>query len=165
MSVAYQSYVETMERQLSQLYALSDSARLKGLDPSLKTECIIAQDIADLVEGLVGPKGVAASIRELSTKLGREEIAFKIAEQIVYGKFDRLEPEPAAETEVKEAKPTKERKVDGSLKVSADAFGQTAAFSSVKKPKKEAKKAEKEGRPPSVQEGEKVKNPEEPKEG
>ncbi len=103
MSIAYQNYVETMERQLSQLYALSDSARQKGLDPSLKTECIIAQDIADLVEGLVGPKGVAASIRELSTKLGREEIAFKIAEQIVYGKFEHLEPEPAAEQAIRTA--------------------------------------------------------------
>ena len=90
MSESYQNYVDTMESQLRQLYAISDSARQKGLDPSLKTECIIAQDIADLVEGLVGPKGVAASIRELSTKLGREEIAFKIAEQIVYGKFGPL---------------------------------------------------------------------------
>jgi len=103
MSIAYQNYVETMERQLSQLYALSDSARLKGLDPSLKTECILAQDIADLVEGLVGPKGVAASIRELNTKLGREEIAFKIAEQIVDGKFEHLEPEPAAEQAIRTA--------------------------------------------------------------
>ena len=67
MSKGYQNYVETMENELKQLYAISDSARSEGLDPSLKTECIIAQDIADLVEGLVGPKGVALSIRELSS--------------------------------------------------------------------------------------------------
>jgi len=103
MSEGYQNYVETMGKQLSQLYTISDSARIKGLDPSLKTECIIAQDIADLVEGLVGPKGVAESIRELSTKLGREEIAFKIAEQIVYGKFEHLDPEPAAEQAIRTA--------------------------------------------------------------
>ena len=103
MSESYQKYVEAMENQLRQLYAISESARVKGLDPSLKTECIIAQDIADLVEGLVGPKGVAASIRELSTKLGREEIAFKIAEQIVYGKFEPMEPEPAAEQAIRTA--------------------------------------------------------------
>ncbi len=103
MSESYRNYVDLMETQLRQLYVISDSARTKGLDPSLTTECIIAQDIADLVEGLVGPKGVAASIRELSTKLGREEIAFKIAEQIVYGKFGHLDPEPAAEQAIRTA--------------------------------------------------------------
>ena len=72
---------------LQELYALSEAARSKGLDPSLKTECIIAKDIADLVEGLVGPPGVALSIRDLGIRLQREEIAFKVAEEIVNGKF------------------------------------------------------------------------------
>ena len=58
MSVAYQNYVDSMNHQLQQLYALSEAARSKGLDPSLKTECVIANDIADLVEGLVGPTAV-----------------------------------------------------------------------------------------------------------
>jgi DNA polymerase II large subunit len=103
MSDSYRSYVESMQSELSKLYTLSEAARQKGLDPSLKTESIIAQDIADLVEGLVGPKGVAASIRELSTKIGREEIAFKICEQIVNGTFGELEPEPAAEQAIRTA--------------------------------------------------------------
>ncbi len=103
MSEGYQRYVEGMENQLKQLYTVSDTARLKGLDPSLKTECVIAQDIADLVEGLVGPKGVAASIRELNSKIQREEIAFKIAEEIVYGKFGHMEPEVAAEQAIRTA--------------------------------------------------------------
>jgi DNA polymerase II large subunit len=103
MSKGYHSYIETIENQLQQLYAISESARSKGLDPSLKTECVIAKDIADLVEGLVGPKNVASSIRELSAKLQREEIAFKIAEEIVYGKFGRLEPESAAEQAIRTA--------------------------------------------------------------
>ncbi len=103
ISKGYQNYVETMENQLKQLYAISDSARSKGFDPSLKTECIIAQDIADLVEGLVGPKEVALSIRELSTKMQREEIAFKVAEEIVYGKFGHMEPEKAAEQAIRTA--------------------------------------------------------------
>ena len=87
ISKGYQNYVDTMENELKRLYAISDSARSEGLDPALKTECIIAKDIADLVEGLVGPKGVALSIRELSSKIQREEIAFKVAEEIVLGKF------------------------------------------------------------------------------
>ncbi|MCW4010825.1 MAG: DNA polymerase II large subunit [Candidatus Bathyarchaeota archaeon] len=103
MSAAYRSYVDSMGSELSRLYAISESARQKGLDPALKVESIIAQDIADLVQGLVGPKGVAASIRELSTKIGREEIAFKIAEQIVTGKFGEMEPEKAAEQAIRTA--------------------------------------------------------------
>ncbi len=76
-----------MRRQLKELYAISDSARAKGLDPALKTECIEAQDIADLVEGLVGPKNVALSIRRLSGQTSREEVAFKVAQEIAQGKF------------------------------------------------------------------------------
>jgi DNA polymerase II large subunit len=92
-----------MENELKRLYAISDSARSKGLDPALKTECIVAQDIADLVEGLVGPKRVALSIREWSAKMPREEIAFKIAEEITQGKFGVLDPERAAEQAIRTA--------------------------------------------------------------
>ncbi|MBN1358275.1 DNA polymerase II large subunit [Candidatus Bathyarchaeota archaeon] len=103
MSAGYQNYVETMENQLKQLYAISERARSIGLDPSLKTECVIAHDIADLVEGLVGPKDVGISIRELSTKMQREEIAFKIAEEIINGKFGRMDPETSAEQAIRTA--------------------------------------------------------------
>ncbi len=94
-----------MDNELKRLYAISDSARSKGLDPALKTECIVAQDIADLVEGLVGPKDVAVSIRELSTKMPREEVAFKVAQQIAQGKFAKTEqrPEQFAEQAIRTA--------------------------------------------------------------
>ena len=103
ISKNYQIYVKTMEDQLKQLYAISDSARSKGLDPTLKTECIVAKDIADLVEGLVGPKGVALSIRDWSAKMPREEIAFKVAEEITLGKFGSINPEQAAEQAIRTA--------------------------------------------------------------
>ena len=103
MSEDYQHYIDAMENQLKHLYVISESARSIGIDPSLKTECIIAKDIADLVEGLVGPKEVAISIRELSAKMQREEIAFKIAEQIIYGNFGHMEPEAAAEQAIRTA--------------------------------------------------------------
>ena len=103
MSERYKRYIAEMDQDLQELYALSDGARSKGLDPSLKTECIIAKDIADLVEGLVGPKGVAVSIREFAAKIQREEIAFKIAEEIVHGKFGHMEPETAAEQAIRTA--------------------------------------------------------------
>jgi DNA polymerase II large subunit len=103
ISEAYQRYIHELEQGLRDLYTLSETARSKGLDPALKTECIIAKDIADLVEGLVGPVGVAVSIRELGDQLQREEIAFKVAEEIVYGKFGHMEPEAAAEQAIRTA--------------------------------------------------------------
>jgi len=103
MSSAYAEYASGLEKQLEQLYEISRKAREKGLDPWPKPECEIAKDMADLVEGLVGPKGVAQRIRELSAKLPREELAFKIAEEIVYGKFGHMEPEAAAEQAIRTA--------------------------------------------------------------
>jgi DNA polymerase II large subunit len=107
LSQSYQNYIDDLKRQLKELYAISDSARAKGLDPALKTECLEAQDIADLVEGLVGPKGVALSIRKLSSQISREEVAFKVAQEIAQGKFtpigEEQTPEELAEQAIRTA--------------------------------------------------------------
>jgi DNA polymerase II large subunit len=103
MSESYRRYVDGLDEELTRLYAISKEARGKGLDPSLSPECTVANDLADLVEGLVGPAGVAESIRELSSKLPWEELAFKVTEQIVYGKHGHMEPEAAAEQAVRTA--------------------------------------------------------------
>ncbi len=103
MSDGYKRYVERLEQELERLIAISEHAREKGFDPSLKIESIVAKDLADLVEGLVGPTGVGTSIRELSLKMPREELAFKTAEEIVYGKFGHFEAEPAAERAIRTA--------------------------------------------------------------
>ncbi|MCK4669505.1 DNA polymerase II large subunit, partial [Candidatus Bathyarchaeota archaeon] len=103
MSKAYKQYVRRLETKLEDLLITSRKAREKALDPALKPECGIAKDLADLVEGLVGPKRVAESIRQLSIRLPREELAFKIAEEIIYGKFGHMEPEAAAEQAIRTA--------------------------------------------------------------
>ncbi|MGZ7135454.1 MAG: DNA polymerase II large subunit, partial [Methanobacterium sp.] len=58
-------------------------ARLKGYDIELEPEVPLAKDLAERVEGLVGPKGVAKRIKELEEEYSREEAAFKIAREIV----------------------------------------------------------------------------------
>ncbi len=103
MNRNFTKYVKDLERQLEQLYLICKKSRAKGFDPKLKPECEVARDLADLVEGLVGPKGVAERIRELSKTLPREDLAFKIAEEIVYGRFGHLEPEEAAEQAIRTA--------------------------------------------------------------
>lgn len=103
MSGGYRRYAESLEGELEGLYEVARKARVKGLDPSLKPESEVGKDLAELVEGLVGPSGVAMSIRSLGEKLPREELAFKIAEEIVYGKFGHLETQNAAEQAVRTA--------------------------------------------------------------
>jgi len=103
MSEVYRQYVESLENRLRTLYDISEKSHERGLDPTLHTECTAAKDLAALVEGLVGPKGIAESIRELNSKLPREELAFKITEEIVYGKFGHMEPEAAAEQAIRTA--------------------------------------------------------------
>jgi DNA polymerase II large subunit len=103
MGEAYRQYVEDLEHTVECLYAISEKTHQKGVDPSLHTECVVAKDLADLVEGLVGPSGVAESIRLLSSKLPREELAFKVTEEIVFGKFGHMEPEVAAEQAIRTA--------------------------------------------------------------
>jgi len=103
MSKEHQQYVSTLENKLASIYETAKKAREKGFDPSLHPEPKVAKDLAELVEGLVGPQGVAESIRNLSKKLPREELAFKIAEEIVYGKFGHMDASEAAEQAIRTA--------------------------------------------------------------
>ncbi|MDH5596345.1 MAG: DNA polymerase II large subunit, partial [Candidatus Bathyarchaeota archaeon] len=103
MSEEHQQYTSTLEKKLASIYEIAKKAREKGFDPSLHPEPKVAKDLAELVEGLVGPQGVAESIRNLSKKLPREELAFKIAEEIVYGKFGHMSAGEAAEQAIRTA--------------------------------------------------------------
>jgi len=103
MSRQYQEYTASLETQLQQVYEIAKKARTKGLDPALSPEIEVAQDMASLVEGLAGPPGVAERIRELSKEMPREELAFKIAEEVVYGRFGHLRAQGAAEQAIRTA--------------------------------------------------------------
>lgn len=103
MSREYQEYFSLLESQLEKVYQFARKAREKRLDPSSTPEPEIAKDMASLVEGLVGPSGVAESIRELSKKLPREELAFKIAEEAIYGKFGHMDACEAADQAIRTA--------------------------------------------------------------
>ena len=103
MSKEHQQYVSILESDLERIYEVARKAREKGLDPALNPEPEVAKDLAELVEGLVGPSGVAENIRELCEKLPREEVAFKVAEEIVRGKFGHLDEQEAAEQAIRTA--------------------------------------------------------------
>lgn len=97
-------YNQTITTFLKQAFKIAEQARAKHLDPLDRPEPKIALDLAERVEELVGPKGVAERIRELGEQMGsREEVAFKIVEEIVFGRFGHMEEEAGAEQAVRTA--------------------------------------------------------------
>jgi len=103
MSKEYKKYAAFLKKSLENIYAIAIKAREKGFDPILVPEPEVAMDLAELVEGLVGPKGVAESIRDLSQKMSREALAFEIAEHIIRGKFGPMDVRESAEQAIRTA--------------------------------------------------------------
>jgi len=85
------SYFESLLSEVKRIYEIAEECRRKGYDPIDQVEIPLARDMADRVEGLVGPKGVASRIRELVNKYGKEPAALEIAKEIVEGKFGKEE--------------------------------------------------------------------------
>ena len=90
-------YFVQIERGLHSLYEIAKRARSKGIDPSLEPEPYVAKDLAEMVERLVGPPGVAERIRELSKIMHPHEMALVIASDIILAKFGHTNSEDAAE--------------------------------------------------------------------
>jgi DNA polymerase II large subunit len=102
MSKEYERYFSNIEDNLRKLYEVAAQARSRGLDPVLTPEPEVTHDIAERVEKLIGPPGVGERIRELET-MDRREMAFKVAEEIVHGRFARIEREKAADQAIRAA--------------------------------------------------------------
>jgi len=78
-------YFERLEKETQELYAIANEARSKGKDVEVETEIPLAKDLAERVEGLIGPKGVANRMKEIEAEkegISREEIAFQITREI-----------------------------------------------------------------------------------
>ncbi len=89
-----QKYFDDLKAQAEQCLSISVETHRRGLDPELKPEIIMTEDLAARVEGLVGPKGIAQRIREVA-ELGqsREILSLTIAQELVkeMSKKNRLE--------------------------------------------------------------------------
>jgi len=102
LSREYEAYHSRLRSELDRLYEIAGEARAKGLDPVTRPESELTEDMAERVEKLVGPEGIAERIRELES-MDRYEMAFKVAEEIIYGRFGSLERERAAEKAIRTA--------------------------------------------------------------
>jgi DNA polymerase II large subunit len=96
-SETMQKYFGTLEADLKKIFEVANEARSVGVDPVAFTEIHPAKDLASRVEVLLAPEGVADRIRELNETEDRDQVAFKIAEEIVNGKYGVMERGETAE--------------------------------------------------------------------
>ena len=97
-------YHDNLLKEVEKVYEIARKARSKGLDPSLEVEIPIARNMAERVERLLHLEGIAERIVELEKEgLSREKVCFKIAEEIVDGKFGKFERLQAIDLAVRSA--------------------------------------------------------------
>ncbi|NHI90356.1 MAG: DNA polymerase II large subunit [Candidatus Thorarchaeota archaeon] len=101
----YDRYFAALNEEIHTLYAIADTARFQGFDPTTRVEIPPAHDVAARVEAtLEGPIGVAKRIRELQEGKTREEVAFTVAKEIAEGKLGGItDAEKAADKAVRVA--------------------------------------------------------------
>ena len=74
------AYFKALEDDAKECYVIAGQARDMGYDPDTRIEMPLTRDLAERVESLVGPPGIAGTIRELAKKNDRERLAIEIAE-------------------------------------------------------------------------------------
>jgi len=91
----FAEYYAQIVEKVKEEYRIASEVRKKLGTVVDKVETIIAEDMAERVELLVGPQGIAEKIRFLKNKLSRERLAFKLAEDIIYSSIGKLKEEVA----------------------------------------------------------------------
>ncbi|MDW8021180.1 MAG: DNA polymerase II large subunit [Nitrososphaerota archaeon] len=79
----YQEYRQHIRALFEEAYRVAAEARRRIASPTSEIEVSLAEDIAERVELLVGPKGVAEKIRRYIRELPPEKLAFKLAEELI----------------------------------------------------------------------------------
>lgn len=81
-------YFRTLDEQVARQYEIAGAARKKGLDPSTEVEAQPTRNLAERVEGLVGPKYIADEIKKAQEEgLAREKIVERIIDWILKGTY------------------------------------------------------------------------------
>jgi len=97
-------YFQKLEDEVNYLYEIAKEARAKGFDPELEPEIHLAKDVAGKVEGLIGIKGIGKRIQSLGEQMDRENVAFKIAQEVASGRFgEGLQEEKKADLAIRAA--------------------------------------------------------------
>lgn len=92
MSEDMKEYFKLIQNKVNECYDIAIQARKQGYDPEEYVESPQARDLAGRVEKLVGPNGVAESIRQLKNNgLSEDQIVFKVVTQILDKKIGNIE--------------------------------------------------------------------------
>ncbi|MFX0116979.1 MAG: DNA polymerase II large subunit, partial [Candidatus Hodarchaeota archaeon] len=96
-------YFKALTEEVRHSYQIAEEARRRGPDPGSSVEIPLATTMAERVEGLVGPKGVAKEIEKLASQGHSSiKIALKIADQILHEKYGSSSlPEKTAEQAIR----------------------------------------------------------------
>lgn len=96
-------YNQFLQKEFWEAYNYAVYAKENGYDPEKKPESIISFSQAETIEQILGLKGFKERFEELKKTLPPIEIPFKIAEDIILGRFGSFSGEKAAELALKAA--------------------------------------------------------------
>jgi DNA polymerase II large subunit len=86
--VEIEDYFRMLDEHVAKQYDIAGAARKKGLDPSNEVEAQPTRNMAERVEGLVGPKYIADEIKKAQEeKLSREKIVERVIDWILKGTY------------------------------------------------------------------------------
>ena len=94
-------YFDILDRKVSEAMNTANKARSKGKDPETEVEIKLAAGIAERVEGLVGPKGVADVINKYLKEMDRDLVALKVIDEITVGSLASGSEQERAEKAVR----------------------------------------------------------------
>jgi len=98
-----EAYNHFIRERFWEAYRYAVRAKENGYDPEKKPESIISFSQAETIEKILGLNGFRERFEELKKTLPPIEIPFKIAEDIVLGRFGSFSEEKAAELALKAA--------------------------------------------------------------
>ena len=99
------NYFVNLNKEIQRAYSLAEESRKKGLDPVDKVEIILAENMAERVEGLISTvapqikgSGVVNRLQELEKQYGMQDwrVAFTISLEIAQQKFCKFKDEQEA---------------------------------------------------------------------
>jgi DNA polymerase II large subunit len=96
-------YNQFLQGKFWEVYKYAVYSKENGYDPEKKPESIISFSQAETIEQILGLKGFKERFEELKKTLPPIEIPFKIAEDIILGRFGSFSVEKAAELALKAA--------------------------------------------------------------
>jgi len=89
-------YEQDLLGEINTLYDLASKAKEKSEDPIPMVESKIVFSHGETLEYLLGLEGLANRFEELCKQLPRSQVPFKIAEDVIYGRFGSFEDEARA---------------------------------------------------------------------